>query len=315
MVSTIITKTNGNNRVIDFRDGLSAAMQDKYATMHQGGGKSTNGYPSVIQMTICDFSKGTGNKSVTVSVNLDPTLAYEWLDVCKASIGDVALPLYKKAVKKGGKAWETELVENELNQFAKALHCIPKTADAVTTLLKKVTRFFGDLVTKKVTPGSEDAHRMLGTAFKEAKEAMTATAESPKELSFSRGVNYSYTQDKVNIYKKAADGFAPVSRLTVQHQCFRTSDGDASSYPWYFKITNGEARVMEKDSGAATFDSKSLRNSTEAYILVSDRDMYRMMTRCTHFINCWENAYCIPLVLEGRAKREQEYQERNNNRN
>lgn len=103
MANRVITRAHGKDRVIDFRDSLVAAMPDDYATMHQTGGRKKEGtFPSVIQMVLCDFSKGTGDKSVTVQVNLEPTLCYEWLEVCKQSLGQVAIPYYDKVPQQYG---------------------------------------------------------------------------------------------------------------------------------------------------------------------------------------------------------------------
>ena len=46
MVNTIIAKTNGKDKVIDFRDCLNLANKDDYAMMHGIGGKSTPGHQS-----------------------------------------------------------------------------------------------------------------------------------------------------------------------------------------------------------------------------------------------------------------------------
>lgn len=40
--------------------------------------------------------------------------------------------------------------------------------------------------------------------------------------------------------------------------------------------------------------------------MLSDRDMFRMMTRITHFVDVWETAYGIPLVAQGIQILEQE---------
>lgn len=305
MVSTIIAKTNGNNRVIDFRDMLCAAQPGDYATMHQLGGKSKEGYPSVIKMVICDFSKGTGDKSVTVSVNLEPSLLYEWFEVCKAAVGESVLPMKKNTAHRGERP---VMADNELGELWKAVSLVPRLARSGAILLSGVTNTLGKLVQKTLAHGSAELDADLGRCFKEARNCMKEPLEVPMLLTAKVGRNYSYTQDKVNIYKKQPDGYAPVSRLTVQHQCYRSQDGDAATYPWTLKIVNGEAVVSEKNTGATTFQYNTLRNTTEAYIQVSDRDMFRMMLRVTHFIDAWENANCLPLILNGEAQRQQELQ-------
>lgn len=299
-----ITKVNGKDRVMDFRDQLSLARKDDYAAIHNGGGLDNEGYPSVIRMTICDYSSGKGDgKSVTVSANIEPTVFDEWFDVCKANLGSTAIPLVKQTSKEGGKPWEHDLVANEIGCLRKNFVAL---INCTLTGLSGVIKVFAGLCTGKFKRGSEEEIKAFGAAFKEAQMQLKNATSDLKTLQYKRAVDYNFTQDKVNIYKKGPDGFAPVNRVFVTHQAFRPKDGDMANYPWTLKITNGEARVVEKDTGAMTFDGKTLRNQTEAYIQVSDRDMYRMMRRITGFITIWENANGIPLILEGRARAEEE---------
>ena len=46
-----------------------------------------------------------------------------------------------------------------------------------------------------------------------------------------------------------------------------------------------------------------MKNVKEAFINVSDEDMYKALTKVTRFINVWENAMCIPVVLGGEKQR------------
>lgn len=308
IISTVIAKVNGKNSVVDFRDKLSMARPEEYATMHQLGGKKQEGYSSVIEMVICDYTKGTGENSVTVSVNLEPSVLYEWHEICKATLGETSLATMKKVRKQGGQPWETELVENEVSDLRKALCMIPKIASTGNSLMNGVRTLFRKIVKGTIAPGSGDAYLELGKCFKNAHDELLSPVDWISSLTYSRGVNYSYTQDKVNIYKEQPDGYAPVSRLTVQHQCFRSKDGDTATYPWSLNIMNGEAIPDKKNTGAITWKPQTLRKEREAYIMVSDRDMFRMMTRVTHYIDCWENAMCIPLIIEGRKQRNQEMQ-------
>lgn len=312
MVSDVITKAHGKDKVIDFRNGLVPALPEHYASIHQAGGRKSSGgrktFSSVIKMYLCDFAKGTGDKSVTVSVNLEPSLCYEWLEVCKASLGQIALPYYDKVKKQGGSPYDTELRENSLGRMRNDLITAGSGAVSFVTMLQGVVSGLADIVRGKISD-KMGACTAAGAAMKKAKGAFSESRNRPAEnvLTLARGIDYSYTQDKVNVYKKGKDGYAPVSRLLVTRQTFRT-DGSAAMYPWTFKITNGEAVVVERDNGATTFQSNTMRNSSEAFILVSDRDVFRMMLRVTHFIDAWETAYGIPVICNGIQLEEQERQ-------
>lgn len=76
MVNTIIAKTNGKDKVIDFRDCLNLANKDDYAMMHGIGGKE-HARTSVIKLTICDYTAGKGELSKTVSANISPATMRE----------------------------------------------------------------------------------------------------------------------------------------------------------------------------------------------------------------------------------------------
>ena len=39
MVTNVITKCNGMDKVVDFRDNLSRSLPDEYEMMHQSGGR------------------------------------------------------------------------------------------------------------------------------------------------------------------------------------------------------------------------------------------------------------------------------------
>ena len=306
MVTNVITKCNGKDKVVDFRDKLSRSLPDEYAMMHQSGGKKNGGktFPSVIEMVICDFTKGTGDKSVTCSVNIDPTMFDEWLTVCRCNVGTMAVPLIGRVAKDAQKPWETVLAPNAVNGLMKSIHRTASVAKAYGSLLSKSVS-----IVAKAVKGAEkkDILMAAGTVLKEARTAI-ADADVGTALKFPNRMDYQYAMSKVNTYKKGTDGFAPVSMLTVTHDSVR-QDGDLAMYPWVLKITNGEAKVIEQATGATTFDGKSMRNKVEVFIQVSDRDMYRMMYRVTRFIETWENAMCIPVIIEGENKKEAERQE------
>ena len=309
MVSNMIVKCNGNNKVIDFRDKLHCPSPDEYAMMHQMGGMKNKGtYPSTIEMVVCDFSQGTGDKSVTVSVNLDPTIIPEWYEVCKRNIGTAVVPTRMAVPKEGGKPWEHDMADNDVNVLKKHIEQTHQTAKAVAGIISKSVGIIANAVTGKAPVGSSDMLSALGKTFKDAKEVWKEPVGAAVAIRYPDRLDYHYELQKVNVHKKQADGFAPVTLLSVTHESVR-QDGDLSNYPWTIKITNGEAPTSEKNTGAVTFNGKAIRNKTEAFIQVSDRDMFRMMHRVSRFIETWENAMCIPTILEGVSKVEKERQE------
>lgn len=304
MISDVITRTHGKDRVIDFRDGLEPAQPEQYAAMHQVGGKKNGkNYPSVIKIFLCDFSGGTGERSITVSANIEPTLCYEWLEVCKMNLGCVVVPYYEKGQSKGGTSGRGDLTANQFKKIRDEISAANCMAGSFSLVLKSIIFWLKDLVLGRLPQGSRESYMGLGSRLKTVMERETQIVEyqqGKKEtaLTLARGIDYTYVQDKVNVYRQGQEGYAPVSRLLVSRKSFR-SDGDAATYPWTVKITTGEALVVEKEDGATTYRADTMRNRQEAYIYLSDRDFFRMMVRITRYIEIWEDAFCIPVINNG----------------
>lgn len=296
MVSAIIAKANGRNKVVDFRDGLVPALVEDYAMMHGAGGKG-HAPASVIKVTICDFSAGTGDKSTTVSANISPDLCEQLLEVCRQNMG-------------------TYVVDNQFPVFAEQRATnikLRKAADMGFSILQNVVTFLGRFTgaaEKGEMPTSDKSALMLEKLLGKTMDRAMATEPpqtQPACLTMARHMDYSYSQDRVHNY--AGSDFAPVQRLTISHATYRR-DGALSNYPWTIKIVNGRAKVRVQSTGATTFDASTLTDIKEAYIQVSDTDMFHMMNRVTHYIVAWESLVTVPVIEQGLAQKEIERQKR-----
>lgn len=69
-INSKIAVMDGKDKKLDFSDSLIMANPEDYANVHGIGGKG-HAPNSAIALTLCDYSKGTGDKSVNVKVNLD----------------------------------------------------------------------------------------------------------------------------------------------------------------------------------------------------------------------------------------------------
>jgi len=299
MVDGIITKTNGRNKVIDFRDGLIPAHVDDYANLHGAGGRKGKAPVSVIKLYICDYSKGTGDSSLTVNASISPELCEQLLEICKQNIGvqviDPNLPILA----------EQRAVNKKLS----------KGADMVAGILNNSLSILSRIVKAdkegKGIPGvalvAEGACNLLS---KTKELAMKPTADPVlNPITIQKHADFTYVQDRVHAFGDVKDGaIVPVQRLNIYHQTFR-NDGQLSNYPWTFKITNAKAPVHFQATGATTFTSSGMTDKQEAFIQVSDADMYRMMSRVCHFIQVWEQNMAAKVVAEGREKRETERQD------
>lgn len=290
--STIITKVNGRDKVIDFRDGLVPARLEDYANLHGTGG-SHHAPNSVIKVYVCDYSAGKGEKSRTVSANLTPEVCEQLFEVCKRNIGtqvvDGNFAFFEEeraAVRKQNKLAEMQiyLIKHGSSLIRRYLEASEKPTAA--TMLASIQQIMDKSLQKL-----------------EASEAGTATAAMP----LPQHMDFNYTQDRVHNYdgKKEENGYAPVQRLQIWHQAYR-KDGALSNYPWTVKIINGMAKVQEQQNGATTFSASTLTNTTEAFIQVSDNDMFKMMSKVNHFVRVWEDVVAADIVKKGESQRAQE---------
>lgn len=295
MVNTIIAKTNAKGKVIDFRDGLSLANQEDYAMMHGVGGEK-HARTSVIKLTICDYTAGTGELSKTVSANISPATCEKLFEVCKRNIGTLIIdnnlaPLVEQR--------DSNRKQNKIADMQfEVLQHILKLAKAISNSAKQ-----------NHMPGVEVITDSLIAMFTKSKEHVLSQEDSPRPaaLEVPCHCDINYVQDRVHSSKAGADGYAPVQRLTITHNTYR-QDGKLSMYPWMVKVVNGNARVKVSDIGATTFDPKTIRDTTEAFIVISDDDMFRCMNSVRHYIDVWEKFACIPLIKKGLAQREAEYE-------
>ncbi len=276
MVETIITKANGKDSVIDFRDALCVSDIDHYARIHAKGGKDS-GFPSCIKMYLCDYRKGTGDKSTTVSANLSPDIIFELYEACKRNVGS-------------GMAISTA---------SPGVTHLGSIASALTALLKHKSRRLG-----ADYKGEQITKEQLLEDGKNIKAALTGLSEQGA-ITLTGGVDYGLVIRKANPYKRGNDGYAPFTTVQINRTSLKGT-ADLSRYPWYIKVVNGEAPLNEKEGGAVNYDESKSRNVKEAAILISDRDMFRMMHQITEYIKIFENAYGIPVVLAGRKKIDEE---------
>lgn len=296
MVNTIITKTTGRNKVVDFRDGLVAAHEEDYANLHGAGGRKGKAPVSVIRVIICDYSNGTGDNSRTVNANIGPELCEQLLEVCKHNIGTHVIDP-NMAFLKEQRAVNLKLTKSAEMSYGVLNNCIK--------LLDRIVKTDEE---GKGMPG-------LATLAAGAKTLLTKTRDraseetAPSQLSpitIPQHMDYSYSQDRVHAFGSVKEGdLVKVQRLSIFHQTFR-NDGQQSNYPWTIKILNARAPVHFQETGATSFSSSGMVDKQEAFIQVSDADMYRMMSRLCHYITAWENTVGASVIRAGLEAREKE---------
>lgn len=134
------------------------------------------------------------------------------------------------------------------------------------------------------------------------KRIVDLLAQALSSAGQASGADFSYSQDRVNPYKEE-HGFCPVSTLSITRSGLR-KDGSVSQMPWYITIKNFRAKPVKQKNGMTSYNGSTIQDQKEAFILVSDFDMYRCAYRVVRFIELWEMSVGIPLIKAGLKQKE-----------
>ena len=299
LISGIITKANGKDKVIDFRDGLVPAYPSDYAMLFGEGGKK-HAPKSVIRVVICDFTKGTGAKSVTVQANLEMEVVSILRAVAENRMLSNPNLLSGQALRTEKPAEGRHITESSFQSLVQAYSLIVSKVRANIRALSE--------------PEFMHIGSCLKAIYQDAKNSSappvqqkSAWGKQPAEQKDT--ADYKYSQERVNVYKLGANGlpqnFAPVNKLLITHKTLR-DDGSVSRYPWTIKITNGIARVKVSPNGATSYDGSTFQVQSDAFMNISDADMFRMMHDCSRFIDAYTMAFGSPLIRDGVALKNQQ---------
>lgn len=277
-VSPIIAKAFGKNKVVDFRDNLSFAYANDYAMIHGCGGKN-HAYNSTIECVICDFTKGKGDKSVNVSYGIPVHVIHK---------------LYHASLKASF---------NELNGNDALM-------PAVNNVLMWLRSVYGnDLRQGQFNPDllASEYSRILDSCLPIGQELSNAVS------SLTQNGTFSYYFEKSNPYVQRADGYAPVSSISINYKPLM-QDGSASKYPWNIRIENFLAPLKRQENGSSYHISKNAKDKSSATVMLSKDDFERCMFACESFIRNWEELY-QPTIWDGLCRKAEARQQRNQNNN
>lgn len=272
-ISRQISKVNGRDKILEFCTNLSAATVADFAMVHGCGGKG-HAYNSTICVRICDYSKGTGDKSVTLKYGIDvDDMETLYQAAMKARLGSFFPP----------SAGLSPKIQAAL-AYAESLTKSPLTQD-------------GRLVI---------APEQMGGLMERLK---TALNDCPQIAGVPL---FSYEREKVDPYKKDDNGMAPVSKLAITYTPVRLDKSqhpERSRYPWFISITNFMAPLLVGDNGNTTYNGQKAANKRTVFIVVSEDDFCSAMVACRRHIRLWEQAMTLPVMEE--AFRQMEKQRQN----
>lgn len=247
-ISQKIWKINAKNKVVDFNSKLTMAYIGDFANIHGCGGSGHAGN-STIGIVICDYTKGTGDKSTTVKYSLDvEDVGFLYEAAMSARLGmlkpDPGINI----------AW----IDN-VQRILHSLTSVPKFQDG--------TR-----------PVPSQALNAMNSALNNAKAATTAQLTAPL---------FSYSREKNNPYA-VKNGLAPCSKVSITYTPYR-KDGEPSFYPWYIGIENFDAPLKTGKNGASSHNSTQASNKRSAFINLSNDDFCAAMVAIQRFVSLWEH--------------------------
>ena len=305
-ISSKICKINGKDKVVDFSSKLSAANVEDFANVHGCGGKG-HAHNSTVAVTICDFSKGKGDKSVTASYNLD----VEIMDLLYEAAMDARLG--KLIASHTGMICAVAAALSELQRwevFGQQTPVAPVSVGEMTATGQALGGAVGRNDPGAVSAAANatlsdlrrwvSAHKQAPVSAVPLRDLSKVRADLENALATQDKPLFEYSTEKNNPYAKGQDGFVPVSKLYICYTPFRKG-GEPSRYPWFIQIENFRAPLNVKKNGATAHDASRAIERKSVSINVSADDFVFAMVAVRRYVELWEVNVAGPVVRKGVA--------------
>ena len=286
--------------MVDFGSRLSVAQVQDFANVHGCGGKG-HAANSTVCVTICDYSKGKGDKSVTTSFNLE----VEQMDVLYQAAMDARLG--KLAASSDAVRNAAMIVLNDLCRWEAASMQNPVAAVPVSEVTASGMTVSNAVKSNNATEIQtasnvvlNDLRRWQGNVKRYPMAAVPMQEVSAAKNSLGAalntgGVPYEYSAEKNDPYKKNNQGFVPVGKVYIAYIPTR-QDGSVSRYPWLIRIENFDAPLTTRQNGASSHDASKAINKKMASINLSADDFAFAMVAVKRYIRLWEIAMALPVI-------------------
>lgn len=136
---------------------------------------------------------------------------------------------------------------------------------------------------------------------------------SPSEIAYllmqiQRGdSDVNFVQQKIIAAKKGNDGRAPVTKLEII-RTEKDKSGNERKLKWFVRITNGSGVPEESTTGGVQCKPGSFTKEKEAYINLSDEDMFKALYEVNNFISLWQMVNVVPVIKAAQQKLAELYQ-------
>lgn len=268
-VPTNAVKISGffaKNKAFDFADNLTVAKEYDARNIFGVGGKETvNGEKRAHNppATIkCSLSDFRGNETVFVQHNLDISVFPLLEEVIKKNVGETAM-------------------NGELASYIENLYC-----EVLNTKM-----------TSSTTLSAIAGEKKDGLAPCEA----FSTGGQVMPISAGLFTDWEYSSTKVNSYRKGADGFVPVSDMTIRRQQYiRSRDGngwESKKLPWHIEIVEFEAQMKTEANGTTPYMHGTERNKKFASIDTDDNTLFEAVWLVNQFIDTYKIMMGVPNLF------------------
>lgn len=277
--TNIIARADVKNKILDIRDKLSPSTVENFAAIIGHGG-SSGSYNACFALYLCDYSKGKGNASKTVSFNIDVVLAELLYEAAKQfAIGN--------SVQRSGES-DTMTVPADMTEKANAA-----LRTARTVLKNGVVSEDGETITVRYDGIVEIGKRLKQLCDLFPQKAASANSASANNAS-AAPADVEFSRYKLNIYKESG-GYAPVSRLLIRRQPDR-------KMPWYVSIQNGTGKVNKTQIGGFYYSGEDgeFKETDSAFINIDDTQMFTLMSAAMRTLRIYEDTFCATKYKNGR---------------
>ena len=138
---------------------------------------------------------------------------------------------------------------------------------------------------------------------------------SPSEIAYlyslaKRGEKeINFVQQKIIAAKKGNDGRAPVTKLEII-RAEKDRNGNERKLKWFIRITNGSGVPEESTTGGIQCKPGSFTKEKEAYINLSDEDMFKALHEVNTFVELWQIANALPVIKAAQQRINEFHQNR-----
>lgn len=158
--------------------------------------------------------------------------------------------------------------------------------------------------------GGRKVHSLIGILMKDysrgtGDKAVTVVANvSPEEVRFilsrlSAGLQeFAFQQEKI-FGERDAKGYAKVSKVRIV-RAPRDSKGAERKLPWYIEVENGCGIPQKNANGGTYMKANSFISGGKVYASLSDLEMFRLLSRVSSYIDCWEHAIAPSLIMKAK---------------